>query len=124
MTETNPERRRFQRVAFDAPTTIIQGDRRWSVELHDLSLKGLLIASPSGWDGDAESPFEARVQLGEEIQVRMEVSQAREQDGYLGFTCQHIDLESISHLRRLIELNLGDEELLERELAELGKGPL
>ncbi|MEZ1338698.1 cyclic di-GMP-binding protein MapZ, partial [Enterobacter hormaechei] len=27
--------------------------------------------------------------------------------------------DSISHLRRLVELNLGDEELLERELALL-----
>jgi len=33
---------------------------------------------------------------------------------------QHIDLDSISHLRRLVELNLGDEALLERELAALG----
>ena len=31
----------------------------------------------------------------------------------------HIDLESISHLRRLVELNLGDSSLLERELAAL-----
>ena len=30
-----------------------------------------------------------------------------------------IDLDSITHLRRLVELNLGDEKLLERELSHL-----
>jgi hypothetical protein len=37
----------------------------------------------------------------------------------IGFRCDHIDLESISHLKRLVELNLGDEAALERELHEL-----
>ena len=47
---------------------------------------------------------------------------ARGQDGELiGFVCRHIDVDSISHLRRLVELNLGDEALLERELAALGE---
>lgn len=124
MTDTSNERRRFQRIAFDAPTVIAQGERRWTATLQDLSLKGLLIEMPAGWDGDPEQPFDALVELGSEAQVRMEAVLARTQDGYLGFVCQHIDLDSISHLRRLIELNLGDEELLERELAELGKGPL
>jgi hypothetical protein len=45
----------------------------------------------------------------------------RTRDDLLGFVCRHIDLESISHLRRLVELNLGDESLLERELAALGE---
>jgi hypothetical protein len=35
--------------------------------------------------------------------------------------CKEIDLDSISHLRRLIELNLGDQEELERELGALLK---
>ncbi|VXC21209.1 conserved hypothetical protein [Pseudomonas sp. 8Z] len=124
MTDTANERRRFQRIAFDAPTVIAQGERRWKAALQDLSLKGLLIETPTDWDGNPEQPFEALVQLGDEAQVRMEAVLARTQDGYLGFVCQHIDLDSISHLRRLVELNLGDEELLERELAALGKGRL
>jgi hypothetical protein len=50
----------------------------------------------------------------------MEVVLTRAQPQSLGFVCRHIDLDSISHLRRLVELNLGDEQLLERELAALG----
>ncbi|WP_439859725.1 PilZ domain-containing protein [Pseudomonas sp. MBLB4136] len=120
MSDTSQERRRFQRIAFDAPTEIVQGAQRWPVELHDLSLKGLLVRRPTDWSGDAEQPFEAQVNLGGDIRVRMEVLLTRAQDELLGFSCQHIDLDSISHLRRLVELNLGDEALLERELAALG----
>ena len=51
----------------------------------------------------------------------MEVVLTRTLQDHLGFVCRHIDLDSISHLRRLVELNLGDESLLERELAALGQ---
>ena len=121
MSEPVNERRRFQRIAFDAPTVIAQGERQWKAALHDISLKGLLIRTPRDWSGDPDQPFEALVELGGEARVKMEVVLTRTQPHYLGFVCRHIDLESISHLRRLVELNLGDEELLERELAALGE---
>ena len=98
----------------------MQGERCWSVELHDLSLKGLLVCRPADWSADAEQPFVARVRLADDAEVRMEVSMAHEEGELIGFVCQHIDLDSIAHLRRLVELNLGDEALLERELAALG----
>jgi hypothetical protein len=122
MSDTSNERRRFQRIAFDAPTEIIQGDRRWAVGLHDISLKGLLVKRPPQWDGDPNQPFDASIQLAEDARVQMEVVLTRSHDELLGFVCRHIDLDSISHLRRLVELNLGDETLLERELAALGEG--
>jgi len=121
MSESANERRRFQRVSFDAPTVIAQGERQWSAALHDISLKGLLIGTPRDWNGDPDQPFEALIELGNEARVKMEVVLTRTQPQSLGFVCRHIDLESISHLRRLIELNLGDEQLLERELAALGE---
>ena len=44
------------------------------------------------------------------------------QDGqHIGIECRHIDMESMINLRRLVELNLGDEKLLERELVEVLK---
>ena len=39
--------------------------------------------------------------------------------GLLGVVCQLIDIDSATHLRRLVELNLGDPALLERELSAL-----
>lgn len=121
MSDTANERRRFQRIAFDAATGITQGGRHWAVELHDVSLKGLLVKRPTGWSGDPDQPFLAHIELGQDVQVQMEVVLTRIKDDQLGFVCRHIDIESISHLRRLVELNLGDETLLERELAALGE---
>ena len=121
MSDTANERRRFHRIAFDAPTEIVQGERRWTVELHDVSLKGLLTKRPNAWNGDPDQPFTASIQLADDTRVMMEVVLTRHQGSLLGFVCRHIDLDSISHLRRLVELNLGDESLLERELAALGE---
>ncbi|WP_312246711.1 PilZ domain-containing protein [Stutzerimonas nitrititolerans] len=120
MSDIPSERRRFQRIEFDAATELVQGQRHWTVELYDLSLKGLLVRRPEQWDADATQPFEARVRLAVDAEVRMQVAMTHEAGELIGFVCQHIDLESASHLRRLVELNLGDEQLLDRELAALG----
>ncbi|WP_263260234.1 PilZ domain-containing protein [Pseudomonas sp. RIT-PI-S] len=112
------ERRRFKRIAFDAKTELSQGEDRWEVTLLDLSLKGLLVKRPENWGGDSDAPFQVRVELGEEA-LTMEAELRHDNAGQLGFKCTHIDLESVSHLRRLVELNLGDEAELERELSAL-----
>lgn len=52
----------------------------------------------------------------------MEGQVAQRQSRRLGFQCNRIDLESMSQLKRLVELNLGNEALLERELTELALG--
>jgi hypothetical protein len=38
---------------------------------------------------------------------------------HIGIECQDIDLASLTHLRRLVELNTGDSELMDRELSHL-----
>jgi hypothetical protein len=121
MSDTSTERRRFQRIAFDAATELTQGERRWAVTLHDVSLKGLLVERPRDWNGDPDQPFNATISLDSDTRLQLEVVLTRTRGELLGFVCRHIDLDSISHLRRLVELNLGDESLLERELAALGE---
>ncbi|MCV9918856.1 MULTISPECIES: PilZ domain-containing protein [Pseudomonas] len=114
------ERRRFQRIAFDAPTELRQGDRRWPVKLLDLSLKGLLIQRPEPWDADATQDFDAVIHLSDQqTQLRMQVELRHEEPDRLGFVCLHIDLDSMSHLHRLVELNLADSTEMMRELREL-----
>ena len=119
MTEHASDRRRFRRIAFDAKTELAQNGQEWPVQLVDLSLKGLLVQRPEPWQGDSAQPFDVGIHLDAETDVRMQVRLTHDDHGQLGFVCEHIDLDSISHLRRLIELNLGDEEELHRELAAL-----
>lgn len=118
------ERRRFTRVPFDAQTGLEQDGWRVEATLLDLSLRGLLVLEPAEWDAArAEAPFSAVIDLAEGSQIRMEVEMVHAEEGLLGFRCLHIDLDSVSHLRRLIALNLGDEALLEREFATLLEAP-
>jgi hypothetical protein len=119
MSDHPADRRRFKRIAFNARTELSQGEHRWSVQLIDLSLKGLLIQRPEPWQGDEKQPFAVDIHLSDDADVRMDVQLTRKDYGQLGFVCLHIDLESVEHLRRLIELNLGDQEELERELGAL-----
>lgn len=38
---------------------------------------------------------------------------------HVGIECQHIDIGSLTQLRRLVELNTGDGDLMNRELSNL-----
>jgi hypothetical protein len=115
------EHRRFTRIPFNARVTLQQGTMVWNTELIDISMKGVLTETPDGWQADAEGTFDLDLILeNSSIAIRMEVAIAHQEDGRVGFICEHIDLDSITHLRRLVELNLGDTELLNRELSGLG----
>ncbi|MBT2371143.1 PilZ domain-containing protein [Pseudomonas fluorescens] len=119
MSEQPSDRRRFRRIAFDARTEIGQNGQMWPVPLVDLSLKGLLVRKPQPWLGDSSQPFDVDIHLDDSTDVKMQVRLTHDDHEQLGFVCEHIDLDSISHLRRLIELNLGDQAELERELGAL-----
>ena len=119
MSEHAADRRRFKRIVFDARTELSQGEYIWPVKLIDVSLKGLLIKRPEPWLGNDEQDFSVDIHLSEDINIFMDVRLTHEEHGQLGFVCRHISLESIERLRRLIELNLADEQALERELGEL-----
>jgi hypothetical protein len=51
--------------------------------------------------------------------IRMEVTVVHHMANYYGLVCREIDLDSVTHLRRLVELNLGNELLAEREFSQL-----
>jgi PilZ domain. len=113
------ERRRFQRIDFDAPTELRQGDRRWPVKLLDVSLKGMLVKCPEPWDADLTQDFDAVIHLTPEVRVQMQVELRHEEPTRLGFVCLYIDVDSMTHLHRLVELNLADGTEMMRELREL-----
>lgn len=113
------ERRRFQRIPFDAPTELRQGNRRWPVKLLDLSFKGLLVECPQPWDADLTQDFDAIIELDPQNRVKMQVELRHEEPHRLGFTCLYIDIESMTHLHRLVELNVADSTEMMRELRQL-----
>lgn len=112
------ERRHFVRVVFDAEAAVITTEARLSGQVIDLSLKGALIELPEAVELEAGEPCLLAVQLGE-ARIKMAGEIAHVAGRQVGVQCRSIDLESITHLRRLIEINLGGGKLLERELKAL-----
>jgi hypothetical protein len=114
------ERRRFKRVLFDAPVTLVAGERTYKTTLIDLSLNGALVKKPSDWQSDNDQEVILSTSLDQAgSTIHMGARTAHLSATQIGFACNTIDLESITHLRRLIELNVGDYDLLERELEAL-----
>ena len=114
------EKRHFTCFKIDAATEVHYLQRVFPAELLDISLKGALITKPADVELPLDSICELHIVLdGSDISINMGGHVTHRMESQVGICCDHIDLDSITHLRRLVELNLGDESLLERELHEL-----
>lgn len=114
------ERRNFSRILFNAECTLSQGGLMWTTDVQDISLKGILIRRPEAFTLKGDKSFEAQIKLaGNQQAINMTLVFSNEHNDALGFECAHIDIDSMTHLKRLVELNLGDEDILQRELCAL-----
>ena len=121
----NNEPRHFSRIPFQAEVQLHfhLAKEAQMAHLLDISLKGALVETRQPianiFKGKACRMVLFLSTGGEHITMEGKVVH---QDGqHIGIECQHIDLDSMINLRRLVELNTGDEKLLERELAEVLK---
>lgn len=117
----NPqERRNYSRIPFTGTVHIRDHDQDWIAPLLDVSLKGLLVTRPDAWTPVRGQAYPLQLSLAEgALTLRLEGAVAHLEKDYVGFRWTQIDLDSITHLRRLVELNLGDNALLQRELEAL-----
>lgn len=113
------EHRRFTRVPFPAVVILSADGRQWECAVIDISLKGALLRCPAAWHAKNGQDVNLDVQVAEDVRIHMQGAVAHIEADHIGVTCQHIDLDSAAHLRRLVELNLGDEAQLHRELQAL-----
>lgn len=114
------ERRRFRRFPIEGIVRLYSGTTMWSTTLIDMSLRGVLVERPEQWTGDLGTRYRLDLRLEGGVMIGMGVELSRVANGHLGFGCLKIDLDSFARLKRLIELNLGNTEILNRELAVLG----
>lgn len=111
------ERRKFSRILFAASASLHQGNEHWQTTILDLSLNGALVEEPHDFINSGK-PIRLSFTLPEsDIELQMQTELVHQRNGQLGLKCSFIDVDSISHLKRMVELNLGDATLLNRELA-------
>lgn len=113
------ERRVFTRIPIPGKVIVTDGSVLRTGSLLDLSLAGLLAEMTDAWQPQLGQRYEIEVLLAAELSICMRAHPAHIEMDAVGFTIETLDLESISRLRRMVELNLGDSTLLNRELAAL-----
>ena len=120
MTAEQDDRRRLERVLTDKPVELIVGPDRYTGTVIDISLRGLL-ARLDGPTSPAQGDWvHAKVRLDDGpcfIELDGEIAHAS--DRQIGIHCSTLDVDSAARLRRMVELNLGEERSLERELVQM-----
>ncbi len=117
---THDERRRFHRFSFDGTVKLYSDKTMWETKLVDISLKGVLIEHPVDWNGKTGTNYRMDLRINNSVIISMGVITAHIMPHRVGFQWQKIDLDSFAQLKRLVELNLGDPAILNRELSALG----
>lgn len=113
------ERRQFWRSDFHAPAHVTLLGRDHRVRLLDVSLKGALVEHDRAWTAQAGQKCHFRLELAPGVTIVMEATVAHVEAQHIGLHCDRIDLDSITHLRQLVERNADDPAILDRDLAML-----
>ncbi len=111
-------KRYFSRIEFEGETVVRYKETNYIADLHDISLKGALICFK------AEVPIAlnelCHVELtlpSSDIVLTFESEVVHQHEMYAGLKFYSISSETLTHLRKLIELNIGDHEQATSELA-------
>jgi len=114
------EQRHFQRVPFATGSTVQFRGERHEAEVVDVCLKGALLKllePPTCQRGDTCTVFITLASPDIAIQFEAEVAHLRDQ--FLGVKLLKIDIDSLIHLRNIVELNTADPEQVRKELSFL-----
>ena len=110
------EKRDYHRVPFKCKSQITVVDRCYECELIDISLRGVLL----------EIDHENTIGLGSlchidiafascDIHLQFDAKLVHQEDNHYGFRIESLEIDSLAHLRRLLELNLGDADEIDQE---------
>jgi hypothetical protein len=112
--------RHFSRVPFQAEVQLHLTGRELTVQLIDIALKGALVQTDSLQGLVIHEKCRLVLPLtegGDAIVMAGRIVHLEDQQ--VGIECLDIDVTSLTRLRRLIELNTGDVDLMHRELLHL-----
>ncbi|MEL7325538.1 MAG: PilZ domain-containing protein [Pseudomonadota bacterium] len=114
------ERRRFSRIIYQVPALIEQRNLAMQATIQDLSLYGLLLKVEGAKPLDSLLPVEVGFSfIQSEQMMQFSAGIVSIAGNEIRLKISNIDIESISQLKRFIELNVGNNELLNRELEYL-----
>ena len=112
------EKRHFQRVPFATEAEINCNEKKYHGELLDISLQGALIQGEGTIPLEKGTVCELSIQLlDSEIILQFDVNLVHREEDRFGFRFIGEDTETMTHLRRLLELNIGSSEEIDKEIS-------
>ena len=112
------EKRKFQRVPFATVTEINCDKNKYKGELFDISLQGALVQGKGDIPLEKGDSCELSIHLlDSEITLQFDANLVHRQENKFGFKFTSEDTETMMHLRRLLELNIGSSEVIDREIS-------
>jgi len=112
--------RHYARIPFHADVLLHVRDQTFTVQLVDIALKGALVQTERATQVALQDPCSLVLPLaddGEGLTMSGRIVHLNQRQ--IGMECLDIDIVSLTRLRRLIELNTGDSDLMDRELSHL-----
>ena len=114
------DQRLFSRIPFHAVVQLHLGPDVHPAHLLDIALKGALVELQQPVADLRGKDCQLKLNLGRDGEaIVMDGVVAHQEGQHVGIKCRHIDVDSLTSLRRLMEFNLGDVTLLDRELSHL-----
>ena len=108
-------RRQFTRIQSELSATVITAQSSDCVEVVDLSLNGMLVSSPISFVLGHSYTLKINL-LSSTIVMEFEASCVHQEGCRSGFMFTSTELDALTHLRRFLELNSTDSELITQEL--------
>ena len=110
--------RRFRRVPFETKVSLTVDQDYWAGDLLDVAMKGALIETMAPLPIPTGTRCKLSIALpGTAISLNFEAELVHVEGLQYGFKFISEDLETLTHLRKLIELNTGDAETTRSELS-------
>ena len=114
--------RKFYRADFKTHGYILSNEEKIPFELCNISLKGILVIAEENELLNKGEAYDLRIKLASsDIEILTTSVLVHEEGNKKGFFFREIDLDSMIHLRRLLELNTPTEGEIEKELSFLKK---
>ncbi len=110
------DKRDYLRVPFNCHSQINVVDQSFTSELLDISLRGVLLEVTPPQEIGLGSLCEIDIAFAScNTHLLLDAKLVHREGNHYGFRIESLDLDSLTHLRRLLELNYGDSDEIDRE---------
>ncbi len=109
------DRRRFTRFDLDVEAEIENQGQLYPSEILDIALKGVLLNCNS-FSGQIGQTYEIKITLSPQVVMQFHSTLVHQESNNFGFKFVSQSLDSLSHLRSLLEFNSEDPDQIQKEL--------